>query len=165
MTNHPQTTKKPAPRQPRHQNEAVQHAWCGATWTGLSRAHCSGCGHTFAAVSYFDRHRTNKGEHGTCLDSATITDTNGNRVLFHRNGYWTGPEMTNEQKTRIRRGKPQVPVADTRPTGLFCAQLPPVCPRGPANSTPHRRERPGQKERDAPGNARHRPRGRLVRHT
>lgn len=97
--------KKPATRLTPRQHDPIQHASCGATWTGLSRAHCSGCGNTFSGTWYFDRHRTNKGEHGTCLDPATVTDTNGNRVLYHRNGYWGGPEMTDEQKTRFRAGK------------------------------------------------------------
>jgi hypothetical protein len=66
---------------------------CGAQWTARGAAHCAapGCHRTFAGVTLFDAHRTSSGERGTCRDPATITKA-GERVMFHRNGMWRGPE-------------------------------------------------------------------------
>jgi hypothetical protein len=74
---------------------------CGTTWTGLSRAHCAACHRTFAAAGLFDRHRSTTGDHGTCLNPATLTNANGERVMFHRDGMWRGPELTDEQKNTL----------------------------------------------------------------
>lgn len=76
---------------------------CGNTWTGLSRAHCAaeGCHRTFGSVGLFDRHRSSAGKHGTCLDPTSITNSNGERVMFYRDGMWRGPEMTEEQKAAL----------------------------------------------------------------
>src|SRR6185437_810072 len=74
---------------------------CGTHWTGLSRAHCSACHQTFASSGLFDRHRSSSGDHGTCLNPASIIHTaTGERVMFYREGMWRGPEMTEEQKIK-----------------------------------------------------------------
>jgi hypothetical protein len=75
------------------------HAACGTTWTAASAAHCSGCCRTFSGVALFDRHRSKAGgEHGSCIDPATLTDTNDTPICEQRDGMWRGPEMTEEQK-------------------------------------------------------------------
>lgn len=72
---------------------------CDTTWTGATRCHCSaeGCHRTFAGLGLFDRHRHNRGEHGGCDDPANIRTQAGERVMFLRDGIWSGPEMTEEQ--------------------------------------------------------------------
>ena len=42
------------------------HAKCGATWGGVTTAHCAGCCVTFSGLTAFDAHR--KG--GTCITPA-----------------------------------------------------------------------------------------------
>lgn len=54
---------------------------CGASWTGLSKAHCSECHRLFSVVSAFDKHRSQDGRHGTCLNPASIG-------LVERDGVW-----------------------------------------------------------------------------
>jgi hypothetical protein len=84
-------TRNPVPR--------ITHGACGATWNGVSAAHCSGCCRTFSSPTLFDRHRSKTGgEHGSCLDPATLADANGNQICEHRDGLWRFPEMTDEQK-------------------------------------------------------------------
>jgi hypothetical protein len=75
---------------------------CGATWTALGAAHCSACHRTFAAVGLFDAHRSQDGEHGTCLDPETLT-ARGERRMFFRDGMWRGPEMSAEALARFGR--------------------------------------------------------------
>jgi hypothetical protein len=41
---------------------------CGARWTGLTRAHCSGCHLTFSGITAFDLHRRG----GGCVDPSTL---------------------------------------------------------------------------------------------
>lgn len=76
---------------------------CPATWTGQSRAHCSGCHRTFSSVGTFDAHRSAAGGRGECLDPASVTNRAGEQVLFERDGIWSGPEMTDEAKARFGR--------------------------------------------------------------
>lgn len=74
---------------------------CAAQWSGLSAAHCcaSGCGRVFATVRLFDAHRHARGEHGGCLDPATLVNNRtGERIMFFRAGMWRSPELTEEQK-------------------------------------------------------------------
>jgi hypothetical protein len=71
---------------------------CGATWTGLGRAHCDACHRTFATAPLFDRHRSPTGAHGACYDPATITTPTGEPAMVYRGGMWRGPELTDEQK-------------------------------------------------------------------
>lgn len=77
---------------------------CGASWTPLGAAHCSACHATFSTSRLFDLHRVAKGERGTCLDPDTVTNRNGQRLLFWRDGMWRGPELTDEQRARWGRG-------------------------------------------------------------
>jgi hypothetical protein len=79
---------------------------CGATWTALGAAHCSACHRTFVGASLFDQHRTQRGEHGGCLEPAEIRNRAGYQQMFYRDGMWHGPEMTEQQK-RDRFGEPE----------------------------------------------------------
>jgi hypothetical protein len=67
---------------------------CTATWTGLAVCHCAaaGCHQTFGSISLFDAHRSQAGEHGHCLDPATILRA-GQCRMFLRDNIWRGPEM------------------------------------------------------------------------
>jgi hypothetical protein len=81
---------------------------CPATWTGQTRAHCAapGCHRTFSGASTFDQHRSQAGEHGSCTDPATVVNSRtGERLLFERDGIWSGPEMTDEQKAAAFGGR------------------------------------------------------------
>lgn len=73
---------------------------CDATWTAQGAAHCaaSGCHRTFSAAGLFDKHRSTPGEHGRCLDPATLTARDGSALFEFRDGMWRGPEMTDEAK-------------------------------------------------------------------
>jgi hypothetical protein len=71
---------------------------CDARWTGQSVAHCAACHRSFSVNAHFDLHRSPKGEHGTCLDPATITDSDGNPKLFWRDGLWRGPQVSEDQR-------------------------------------------------------------------
>lgn len=75
---------------------------CEATWTALGTCHCGACHHTFSGVDLFDKHRSQYGEHGACLNPADLTIRKGPRtgepVMHLRDGIWSGPEMTDEQK-------------------------------------------------------------------
>jgi hypothetical protein len=76
---------------------------CEATWTGDGRAHCAGCHRTFSGVTTFDQHRSQAGEHGTCLDPETVVGKTGDRLLIDRGDIWSGPEMSDEAKARFKR--------------------------------------------------------------
>ena len=76
---------------------------CGASWTALGAAHCSGCHALFASVGLFDAHRSREGEHGTCLDPETLTTKAGERRLLFRDGMWRGPEMSAERLEQLGR--------------------------------------------------------------
>lgn len=56
------------------------HCRCGATWTGLTAAHCATCHTTFTSTTGFDRHR----RAGQCL-----TPEAAGLVPIHRKT-WTG---------------------------------------------------------------------------
>lgn len=79
---------------------------CDASWTALGTAHCSACHQTFASVGLFDAHRSQDGEHGTCLDPETVLSRDGERRLFFRDGMWRGPEMTAEAREAFTRDDP-----------------------------------------------------------
>jgi len=64
------------------------HGACGQSWNGTRPAHCSGCCQTFSGVALFDRHRNLYGEHGTCVDPATMPN------VELRDGVWSNPQMT-----------------------------------------------------------------------
>lgn len=75
---------------------------CDATWTAPNAAHCGGCHRQFATVALFDAHRSADGDHGTCLDPATVVGRHGERRLFFRAGMWRGPELTEAQRANLR---------------------------------------------------------------
>lgn len=66
---------------------------CGASWTGVSRCHCSGCHRTFSGSVLFDRHRSQYGERGKCLDLDGFPD------IELRDGIWSYPKMTEAEKS------------------------------------------------------------------
>ncbi|MGH3631247.1 MAG: hypothetical protein ACRDRL_27865 [Sciscionella sp.] len=63
---------------------------CAAAWTGISRAHCGACHRTFASVSLFDAHRHPHGEHGGCVDPASLRSHG--QPLRLTGVMWHGPE-------------------------------------------------------------------------
>jgi len=78
---------------------------CDTTWTGTSPCHCGGsggCHRTFGSARYFDAHRVQYGDRGSCADPATVTIQTGTHAgepfMVLRDGMWRGPEMTDEQK-------------------------------------------------------------------
>lgn len=75
---------------------------CDNTWTGLSRTHCGACHITLNGIGLFDLHRSQESEHGLCLDPAAIVGRDGQPRMFLRNGIWSGPESTEEEKQRLR---------------------------------------------------------------
>lgn len=81
---------------------------CGANWTALGAAHCAapGCHRLFASASLFDLHRSQDGEHGTCLDPETVVGREGQRRLWFRAGMWRGPAMSAEERERVRPSAP-----------------------------------------------------------
>jgi hypothetical protein len=88
------TTAEPA-RQP----TLITCSGCHDTWTAGGAAHCTACHCLFSTPRLFDLHRSTRGgDHGSCLNPATVTRTTGERVMFQRDGMWRGPEMTEEQK-------------------------------------------------------------------
>ncbi len=60
------------------------------------------CHRTFAAPTLFDAHRHQRGERGGCEDPTRLLIRSGPRtgepVMYLRDGIWSGPEMTAEQK-------------------------------------------------------------------
>ena len=76
---------------------------CTTQWSGWGRAHCSGCHRTFNTTNLFDRHRRLHGEHGFCLDPATIDSKDG--PLRFISGVWCGPELPPETLAKIRRSR------------------------------------------------------------
>lgn len=81
----------PVSARDRREAPAITHA-CGASWTALGAAHCSGCCETFATIVLFDLHRTGTSEHGRCRAPEDVTDRLGNRVMFRRDGMWRPPQ-------------------------------------------------------------------------
>jgi hypothetical protein len=87
------TSRKP--REPAPPNTC---GGCTATWTGTSRCHCSACHRTFAGVRLFDTHRSHYGDHGHCIDPATLTTKTGEPIAILRDGIWSSPEMSEDVK-------------------------------------------------------------------
>lgn len=73
---------------------------CDASWTALGAAHCAACHTLYATPGLFDLHRSQHGEHGACLDPATVKNK-GVPLLFFRDGMWRGPEMTPKETARM----------------------------------------------------------------
>lgn len=65
---------------------------CKERWTGLNRAHCTGCHRTFNSVSAFDRHRVGF----KCLDPMDL----GMRV--DEKGIWSKPMSKDAILARTR---------------------------------------------------------------
>lgn len=75
---------------------------CDTTWTGHRTAHCATCHRTFTGIGPFDLHRSATGEHGACLDPATLTTADGQpRLIQHENGHWGGPGLTDQQRAGL----------------------------------------------------------------
>jgi hypothetical protein len=76
---------------------------CDASWTGTSICHCGSCHRSFSGIGLFDKHRSQYGERGACVDPATLTgrDT-GQPLMHHRDGMWRGPETTDEGKAKLK---------------------------------------------------------------
>jgi hypothetical protein len=93
---HPEAEKRPV--------RSNTCSGCEAAWTGLSVAHCaaSGCHELFASVSLFDMHRSQDGDHGACIPPGEVQGRNGEQRLLFRDGMWRGPELTEEQRAKLR---------------------------------------------------------------
>jgi hypothetical protein len=85
---------------PQRTGMAITCSGCPAQWTGASRTHCSGCHRTSSGLTLFDAHRSPRGDHGTCLDPATLTAADGSPRMRLRDGIWSGPEMDEAAKAR-----------------------------------------------------------------
>lgn len=84
-------------------SDLISCSGCSTVWTAAGAAHCSGpgCHRTFSSVGLFDKHRSQYGEHGRCLDPETITHARtGERLMFFRAGMWRGPAMDEETKAK-----------------------------------------------------------------
>lgn len=80
---------------------SVTCSGCPATWTGLSRCHCAACHRTFGSVGLFDRHRSQAGDRGTCLDPAGLRHRKTGEPLMRLvDGLWRGPELPADAYTR-----------------------------------------------------------------
>jgi hypothetical protein len=82
---------------------------CGASWTGVTVAHCAadGCHQTFASPGLFDQHRETTRDltdQGRCLNPASIRH-NGTRVMFFRDGMWRGPQLSAEAAARLKASR------------------------------------------------------------
>lgn len=86
--------------------ESASCSGCDSRWTGANRAHCGVCHRTFAGVGQFDLHRGQDGEHGSCLDPASVTDKRGTPRMSLRDGLWRGPEVTEEQRQILKNLRP-----------------------------------------------------------
>jgi len=63
---------------------------CKAKWTGMNRAHCTGCHQTFNSVWAFDKHR----DKFKCVDPESLG------MEMNEKGIWS-KRMTEEQKNRL----------------------------------------------------------------
>lgn len=60
------------------------------------------CHRTFSTPRLFDSHRHARGDHGGCLNPATLTNARtGDRIMFLRDGMWRNPEMPPDQRERV----------------------------------------------------------------
>jgi hypothetical protein len=57
---------------PVRQQQSASCGGCPARWSRTRIAHCGACHRTFSTVGNFDRHRSNRGKHGACLDPVTV---------------------------------------------------------------------------------------------
>jgi hypothetical protein len=75
-----------------------RHGVCGRSWSGSRACHCSGCHRTFSGTELFDRHRNHRGDHGSCLDPATLP-----RMELWSDGIWHMPAMTPLNRAKVAR--------------------------------------------------------------
>lgn len=75
-----------APQRSQMRRQWVTCGGCSNRWTGNQRAHCAaaGCHRTFSSITSFDRHRSRRGEHGSCLHPESVG-------LVERGGVWGMP--------------------------------------------------------------------------
>ena len=64
---------------------------CGDKWSGLRRAHCTGCHKTFNSLGGFDKHRKDF----KCLDPGDLG------MVMSDDGIWSSP-MSETYKTTLR---------------------------------------------------------------
>ncbi len=88
--------------EPARKRQVITCSGCDVTWTAASAAHCGGCHRTFATVQLFDAHRSAEGEHGSCLHPDDVRGRDGKPRLWFRDGMWRGPELTEEQREKLR---------------------------------------------------------------
>jgi hypothetical protein len=64
---------------------------CDNRWSGVSRAHCSGCHRTFAGFGPFDRHRRELKGEGICVDPNLIASREHPEIrqMFLTDGIWS----------------------------------------------------------------------------
>lgn len=75
---------------------------CDTVWHRIDTAHCGACHRTFSSVTWFDAHRSQDGEHGTCLDPVTVLTHDGRPRMFLRdNGVWGGPPLDQHDRERL----------------------------------------------------------------
>lgn len=72
---------------------------CDQVWTATNAAHCGACHRLFATAGLFDKHRSQYGERGACLDPAALI---GHSEMEFRVGMWRGPEMPEDRRARLR---------------------------------------------------------------
>ncbi|MGW0682900.1 FDXHR family putative zinc-binding protein [Streptomyces sp. NPDC002754] len=64
---------------------AITHGECGKSWTGMAKAHCSGCHETFSTYGASDKHRIGSfGIDRRCAAPGTVG-------LVQRDGIWGYP--------------------------------------------------------------------------
>lgn len=73
---------------------------CSAQWGGENRCHCGSCHRTFSGITLFDRHRSQDGDNGTCLDPAAIRTEAGRLLMVFRNNMWSYPAMDEQQRAQ-----------------------------------------------------------------
>lgn len=93
------TETEPAAERPK---QWITCGGCPARWTATNAAHCSGCHELFAGLALFDAHRSADGEHGACIPPGQVQGRDGEQRMFFRAGMWRGPELSEEQRERLR---------------------------------------------------------------
>lgn len=74
---------------------------CSAVWMAATYCHCGGCHETFSGVSLFDLHRSQEGEHGSCVDPEVLR-IGGEELTYDVKGVWHGPAMPEARVAALR---------------------------------------------------------------
>lgn len=74
---------------------------CDITWNRIDTAHCAACHRTFSSNTWFDAHRSQDGERGTCLDPAAVLTHDGHPRMFLRAAMWGGPPLDQQARERL----------------------------------------------------------------